>query len=459
MTGPEIVPQLLEGLLWPFAKLGRMFASGGKMRNAAANWLELAAKVRAYRRDRLTAVELAELDQREAELRACLRESDDAGKLRLAIEALEETLRRNGGAIYPKTSLAENVDFFIVAAIVILGLRTYFVQPFKIPTNSMWPTYYGMTPENFPPGTAAPGWGARIWRFVAFGAQRREVIAPKSGQVSLQYVLDGDHLTTPLMVAYSLKASRKWLIFPTQVREYTFTVDGEPAAVQVPDDFDGFEAVVLKTFFGTEKAFFQQVAAAQRAAPLETSLFKPSADLDGYRRVVTIPLGRTVRAGDPLVRFDVMTGDQLFVDRLTYHFLRPKVGQGFVFRTGNIPDIGKDDYFIKRLVGGPGDVMEIRAPVLYRNGAPITGAQAFDLNANRVDPYTGYTSGTDILGGRNLRAPGDKLTVPPMSYFAMGDNSSNSSDGRVWGFVPAADVVGRPLFIYYPFTRRWGPAR
>jgi len=41
----------------------------------------------------------------------------------------------------------------------------------------------------------------------------------------------------------------------------------------------------------------------------------------------------------------------------------------------------------------------------------------------------------------------------------MGDNSGNSSDGRVWGFVPEKDVIGRPLFIYYPFTRRWGVAR
>ncbi len=102
--------------------------------------------------------------------------------------------------------------------------------------------------------------------------------------------------------------------------------------------------------------------------------------------------------------------------------------------------------------------MEIRAPVLYRNGAPITGAEAFDLNARRVPPYTGYTYGDAITGGHYL-FKGQTLKVPPQSYFAMGDNSSNSSDGRVWGFVPAADVVGRPLFIYYPFTRRWGPAR
>jgi len=42
---------------------------------------------------------------------------------------------------------------------------------------------------------------------------------------------------------------------------------------------------------------------------------------------------------------------------------------------------------------------------------------------------------------------------------AMGDNSYNSLDGRFWGYVPAKDAMGRPLFIYYPFSKRWGPAR
>jgi signal peptidase I len=62
------------------------------------------------------------------------------------------------------------------------------------------------------------------------------------------------------------------------------------------------------------------------------------------------------------------------------------------------------------------------------------------------------------MGARYL-GRGQTLTVPPHAFFALGDNSFNSADGRYWGFVPAADVVGRPLFVYYPFTRRWGPAR
>jgi signal peptidase I len=54
---------------------------------------------------------------------------------------------------------------------------------------------------------------------------------------------------------------------------------------------------------------------------------------------------------------------------------------------------------------------------------------------------------------------GGKVTVPANSYFALGDNSPRSLDSRYWGFVPDKDVVGRPLFIYYPLTSRWGLAR
>ena len=53
---------------------------------------------------------------------------------------------------------------------------------------------------------------------------------------------------------------------------------------------------------------------------------------------------------------------------------------------------------------------------------------------------------------------GKTFTVPEDSFFAMGDNSWDSQDSRYWGTVPGNDVIGRPLFIYYPFTKRWGPS-
>jgi signal peptidase I len=153
-----------------------------------------------------------------------------------------------------------------------------------------------------------------------------------------------------------------------------------------------------------------------------------------------------------VLRFDILTGDQLFVDRMSYHFVRPKVGQGFVFRTGQIPGIGQDQYYIKRLVGVPGDTLEIKNYTLFRNGEPITGSSAFDKNARRADNYVGYRNERDLSAGQ-------VMTVPADSFAALGDNSANSEDSRFWGYIPAREAIGRPLFIYYPFTSRWGPAR
>jgi len=425
------------------------------MRASAANWLELAEKVWHFRRDMLGVNEAAELRRRQDDLRRGLRERADAARLKLGIDSLEDVLRRTGGAVYPKSSLSENVEFFLVAAIMILGVRTYFVQPFKIPTNSMWPTYYGMTGENLPPGAPAPGPLQQAARFLLFGAQRREVTAPRSGDVSALFFGNGQ-------MAYTVRSDRTWLVFPSESKEYTFYVDGVPASVRVPKDFGDFDRLVLDTFFGGDPAAFSEYwNRLKETGGMEETWIKLSENADSLKEVHRISLNRTVAAGDPVLRFDLMAGDQLFVDRFTYHFVRPTPGQGFVFRTANIPAIAAtfgDQYYIKRLVGVPGDVIEIRQPALFRNDRPITGAEAFDLNARRVFPYGGYLN-KEARDGASLLLRDQPVVVPPDRFLALGDNSGNSEDSRYWGFVPAGDVVGRPLFIYYPFTRRWGPAK
>jgi signal peptidase I len=428
------------------------------MRTNASNWLELASKVWSYRRDELGAKDSGELQECTRRLRGLVRERADAGRLKAAIESLEGVLARTGGAIYPKTSLAENVEFFLVAAIVILGIRTYFVQPFKIPTNSMWPTYYGMTAENFPPPAPAPNLAGRVFRFLAFGAERHEMIAPRDGPISVPLFTNGDLVS----VAYTLKAGRSWGVFPARVREYTFYVGGEPVSVRVPDDFSKFDDIFFDTFFPDRAALKEQVRRALASGEAETMLVKLDENKDDLYRAERIPIGRNARAGEPLVRFDILAGDQLFVDRISFNFVRPTVGQGFVFRTDNIPDIARlygDQYYIKRLIGSPGDRIEVRDPVIYRNGAPITGSVAFDLNARMVSPYLGYSNASRDDPRFSMLYPGQTITVPDNGYLAMGDNSHDSFDGRFWGFVPEKDVVGRPLFIYFPFTRRWGTAK
>ena len=425
-----------------------------KARADAENWLELADKVWAFRRDLLPERDAAELRSRTGELRTHYQGHAEPTKLKQAIGALEPVLKRTGGAIYPKTALVENVEFFLVAAIVIIGVRTYFMQPFKIPTNSMWPSYYGMTPEVYPSRADEPGALAVAARAVIYGATAHrldapgdgEILIPIGGQDSLGYVHN------------RVVPGHSWLVFPTQLKEYTLFVDDRPVKVRVPLDFD-FDWVIGDAFFPTGRQFTRPALGEQLQALVAAGQTEVRS-IDG-EPVRCVRTGRKVRAGDRVLAFDEITGDQLFVDRVSYHFMRPKVGQGFVFFTGNIPGIMSvygEQYYIKRLVGVPGDTLQIKPPVLWRNGAPITGAPAFAKNAQRADRYQGYVHVTDPRA-QYLLTDEDTLTVPKDSYFAMGDNSNNSFDGRYWGFVPGKEVIGRPLFIYFPFSKRWGPSR
>ncbi len=441
---------------------GFFTSSDKKMREHASTWLELAEKVLQYRRDVLAPTELAELRARSAQVQTEIRDKAEAPKLKLSIASLEQVLQRTGGKIYPKSSLVENVEFFLVAAIVILGIRAYFVQPFKIPTNSMWPSYHGMTPEVFREPAEEPGTIEQGVRFAAFGARSRRLDAPTSGEILIPVGNLGGRAG---VAHYQVVPGRNWFVFPTQLREYRIYVNDTPVSVQVPLDFD-FD-------WALREAYFPQAAKLEEAImPLiAAGKFEWREVIEDGRRVRMqfVRIGRTVSAGERLLSFDILTGDQLFVDRMSYHFVQPSVGSGFVFRTKNIPGIADtygDQYYVKRLVGVPGDSLEIRRAggqgsangirsaggTLLRNGEPITGAAALTKNNAAEGQYRGFQP----LG---LLQPGRVVEVPEHSFFALGDNSSNSSDGRYWGFIPEKDVVGRPLVIYYPFTRRFGPAR
>ena len=190
-----------------------------KMRENAANWLELATKVFHHRRDVLAPALVTELQSRTGELQALRREKAGAEKLKLGIERLEEVLRRTGGAHYPKSALVENVEFFLVAALVILGIRTYFIQPFKIPTNSMWPTYNGMTPEIFRSKAEEPSVPAVAARLLAFGAWPHRLDAPTDGEVLIP--IGGESRGA---VHGPKVPGRSWLVIPTEVREYALVV-------------------------------------------------------------------------------------------------------------------------------------------------------------------------------------------------------------------------------------------
>jgi signal peptidase I len=448
-----------------------------RARHDAHNWLHLANKVRHFRRDQLADKEMQALQQAIHELRQRLRERADAAKLKMGMEKLEGVLRQTGGAYYPKSSLVDNVEFFLVALILFLGIRAFILQPFKIPTNSMWPTYHGLTSEVYVdparaaaatprdefgtvelvPDTAEPGKLGDAFRLLLYGASARRLDAPVAGEIQIPWLEGYGPPRVPV-------SQRRWLVFPGQALQYTILVGGRPVNVTLPNDFR-FEHLLTKAFFenslGRSRAVEQALKEGRYGPEMPTAVSRG--------RIISRPFlllntGKRVSAGERVLSFDVLTGDQLFVDRFSYHFVPPKVGDGFVFRTHHISWIERgsetefvDKYYIKRLVGTPGDTLEVRPPVLYHNGKPITGAAAFERNARQEGKFPGYTAGPP--DPMYFMHPGEVVTVPERAFFAMGDNSPDSADSRFWGFVPEADVVGRPLWIYYPFTRRWGPAR
>ena len=112
-------------------------------------------------------------------------------------------------------------------------------------------------------------------------------------------------------------------------------------------------------------------------------------------------------------------------------------GDVVVFKYPEEPD--RD--FIKRVIGLPGETLELRNQTIFINGAPL------------VEPYAHYLypPAEGDPGSLDLRRKYGPVTVPASHYFMMGDNRDDSQDSRYWGFMPETYVKGRALFIYWSF--------
>jgi len=174
----------------------------------------------------------------------------------------------------------------------------------------------------------------------------------------------------------------------------------------------------------------------------------------------------------------LLVGDFILVNKFTYGIRLPVInrkvvplndparGDVMVFRYPEDPSL---DY-IKRVVGLPGDRVEYRNKRLTINGRPVPARQVDDyLSRERMqfsrrfietldgveheilieDDAPAAVLPTRAAGGNcNYNTSGLACTVPPGHYFMMGDNRDNSSDSRVWGFVPDENIVGRAFFIW-----------
>jgi signal peptidase I len=117
-------------------------------KKGAKEILRLGQKALDYRRDILSTDQVTRLESATAELKNVL------GNKTIYIDELEEKaekvdieLKESGGLYYHKKGWVENVEMLMVAAIVVIGIRSFFLQPFIIPTNSMYPSFFGMQPN------------------------------------------------------------------------------------------------------------------------------------------------------------------------------------------------------------------------------------------------------------------------------------------------------------------------
>jgi signal peptidase I len=115
--------------------------------------------------------------------------------------------------------------------------------------------------------------------------------------------------------------------------------------------------------------------------------------------------------------------------------------------------------YVKRIVGIPGDTLEMRNAILFRNGTHVNEnyVQRTPAEADQTDDdfrwqkayLVGGAAISNYHPSRNNWGP---LVVPPHDYFVLGDNRDNSSDSRYWGFVADSLVRGQPIVVYYSYA-------
>lgn len=150
---------------------------------------------------------------------------------------------------------------------------------------------------------------------------------------------------------------------------------------------------------------------------------------------------------------NLLIGDHLLVNKFIFgptatgfeRLLLPvasiKRGDVVVFKYPEEPE--RD--FIKRVIGLPGETLEVREKRVYINGRRIGEPYVFYLQppGDETSPHE--------AGAFDLRERYGPVVIPPDSYFMMGDNRDNSQDSRYWGFLPRSYVKGKALMIYWSF--------
>jgi signal peptidase I len=192
-------------------------------------------------------------------------------------------------------------------------------------------------------------------------------------------------------------------------------------------------------------------------------------------RIPSASMENTLLVGDFLFVNKAVYGGELEIPLTGLRFLRlpgyaePRHDGIVIFRS--VEDSTPNLDIVKRVIGAPGDTLQMIHDTVFRNGRRLDEPYALHL--------AGGTSPEDDFHRQQMRAlqlphfvgrdgaayhpnthDWGPLAVPPDSFWVMGDNRDESYDSRYWGFLPRSHIVGRPLFIYMsvatsPFRIRW----
>lgn len=124
--------------------------------------------------------------------------------------------------------------------------------------------------------------------------------------------------------------------------------------------------------------------------------------------------------------------DRLIIEKISYHFRTPQRGDVVVFSpTDKLREQNFKDAFIKRVIGLPGETVEVRGETVYVNGEA--------LREKYIEEPPDYKYGP--------------VEVPQNQYLVLGDNRNNSYDSHYWGFVPRDNLIGRAVVRFWPLNR------
>ena len=337
-------------------------------------------------------------DAKKEELRGIVSEAaavnrSDRKAMEEFIHSASAKLERLSDVHGNKRKLRNILDILAVAFAVAFGIRALYLQPFKIPTSSMQPTLFGI-------------------HYV----DRKGFAEHNSPAANL------------LKIPY----------LAVRPAEMKITGDGEFRAYQPSRELGIFDTTLLQ---------------------IGDSVYSLPGTINQVARYLDLENKPEFKQGEIAADGWLSTGDHLFVERVSIHYLPPRRGDVIVFTTENIKSPTQPlggYYYIKRLVGLPGDTLKIVGRMLYikpRGAAEFKPATAFSKKFDRIYSMEGGYQGHIAS---ELLAPGLELTVPEDAFFALGDNTSNSLDGRNWGFIPRKNMIGRALNIFWPLSRRWG---